>query len=232
MAVTDYEYGVSAKDIYLRPSLFLAFLVVILAVMVDCNALGAPITKRFTFSVSLVVDGRPVAGSTVWEMYSEETSGSFGNALPYNHYARGEAIAIPLSDGSVIFVLKRARNFVSSRSYGAFLAQCGPTSPEEIAVFQGGCDVRDVPEIVLASGEVHGTSIPDLTLVRDGRAGGVLVEIDELSAEVTNEPRSSGLLDTYPWIASLPTGVTSTISGRNTHAFRPGTLYLIDFISQ
>lgn len=196
------------------------------------GAFGAPVTKSFTFSVSLEVDGHSITGSAVWDMRSEEKSTVFGNALPFDNIARGEAIAIPLSDDTVLFVLKRARNYVSSRSYGAFLRQCGPISIEELEGFRGGCEIRDFPEIVVATGDIHGNRIPDLTILKDGEAGSMNISVEQLRVQVTDDARTSGLLHLYPWIRELPTGVSNSIRGHPTEGFLRSELYLIDFISE
>lgn len=184
---------------------------------------AATATKRFVVAATLLVDGKPLDGAAVWEMQSRAVSGSFGNGLPYQLLAKGEAIAFPLSDELVVFVLKRARNFVSSRAYGAFLAECGAVMPPAVEAFEGSCDIEDLPEIVVARGAVGGPELPELTRVVDGAAGDLGIELGRLSIQVTDEPRTSGLITRYPWIGMLPSGV------RGSHS--ASELYQIDFVA-
>ena len=185
------------------------------------SLMAGPPAKRFVVTVTLTVDGRPMTGEAVWDMRSEKQE-SLGNGPPYRNSARGEAIPFPLSDNTVLFVLKRGSEFVSSTSYGAFLAECGAFDAAALAAFDGGCEVKDYPELLLAKGDVHGAAVPVLTLLRNGRVGDHAVDISSFSVRVTDQARSEGIAKAYAWIDALP----------SDQSYSVGKIYRIDFVAE
>ena len=168
------------------------------------TVLGPTATKRFRYDVTLEVDGREMSGSTVWQMTSQKLFNLTG-LVPYRYDVRGEAIAIPISDSEVLFVLRRGLGSLSTREHGALLlTNCGFADLHSLRTFEGSCDVKhNPPEIVFARGDLTSSSLPEIDFQEAGPIQTGRARIVRRTITTTNEPITTGITDRYPWIMRL-----------------------------
>jgi hypothetical protein len=163
------------------------------------------VTKRFRYDVTLEVDGREVSGSTVWQMTSQKLFNPLGSSLPFKHNVRGEAIAFPLSDDEVLFVLRRGLGSISTREHGALLlTNCGFADLHSLSAFEGSCEAEhNPPEIVIARGDLASSALPQIDFQETGPIQTERAKFVRRAITTTTEPITTGIADRYPWIANL-----------------------------
>ncbi|MGV3491284.1 MAG: hypothetical protein ACO1OG_08175 [Devosia sp.] len=193
---------------------------------------GRSATTNFEVVVTLAVDGRTISGSSVWQTTVRPLFNPLGNSIPYNTETRGEAIAIPISESLVAFALLRpAGSNLADAQYGDLILDCGVVAPADIAVFKGGCEVVDRPELLLAD-IVEGVPVmPHFQSLATYGATEHTIELVDVSVEVTNEEITTGLAERFPWILSLPDGYSiGKFTGQRRQLFNYGVTYQADFV--
>ncbi len=185
-------------------------------------------SRRFSYQVVVNVDGKELAGASVWEQTTEQPWGPQSISMRRSA-ARGEAIAIPVSSTQAVLVLKRHQSPGGYAGYGALLDNCGVYSPREVREYRGGCDLPlGIPFVVLVSGDLHGKVLPRFELVR--QTAGARVSLVSARIEATDAPITIGLADTYPWIATLP-ATAMDLPAKGHAKTGAGLLFGVDFVS-
>lgn len=203
----------------------------LLALLAGCSLASDAVTRRFVLNVELMVDGVPHSGSAVWEMTTEEVYNPLGNSSPLVTRAKGEAVAIAIDGDRSIFVLRRQRHHVTTDQFGGLLWDCGIRSLAELRTVQGPCEVRSIPEIVVAQ-RVPDDDVPQLAALFDTRAGDMTIEIVSLTVSATESPLSASISRRYPWVSKLPDAEapTRTMSASSLNIYLPGRYYKADFV--
>lgn len=194
------------------------------------SLLQPSIVKRLRLDVVLEANGQTLSGSTVWEMTATRQFNPLGNSLPIRNEVRGEAIPLRLSETEAFFVLRRGVGGGSTRTYGALLWDCGLSDLDALRAFEGSCDVR-APQIVSARGDLSSSEVPKLGLLETGPIALGDARIVSAKVTVTDEPITTGLAETFPWVASIPLALRpGSRPGEGTFSRRE--LYEQDFTTE
>lgn len=168
----------------------------------SCSAVEESVTKRFRVDASIEMAGRTFSASQIWEVEVHWKPTGLPDVPWADQEVRGEALAFPISDEETLFLLRRGPKIPTSPGAGAWILECVEVGSIEefmpaLAGFSGGCEVEIVPMFARAIGSSQAT--PDLSLIDE-----TAVKLLGVSVQVTEQPITTGLSATYPWIAGLP----------------------------